>query len=138
MKQIFENSIIHKASLGSREVPQKIWARLVQSFWRLLDTNRQAKYIYTYIYLYICLGIRLVTEREEEAKKSKRISTHFQTKGIKNIYTTILQYLEIYRKTARLILPLGVSRGNNIENINLDFDQVFWCNYTMFRFTLRI
>ena len=27
--------------MGSREIPQKIWARSVQSFWRLLDTNRQ-------------------------------------------------------------------------------------------------
>ena len=41
-------------SLWSREVPQKIWARSVQPFRRLLDTNkqtdrqtdRQAKFIY--------------------------------------------------------------------------------------------
>ena len=33
--------IIHKPFLWSREVPQKIWARSVQPFWRLLDTNRQ-------------------------------------------------------------------------------------------------
>jgi len=33
--------IIHKSSLGSREVPQKIWAQSVQPFWRLLDTNKQ-------------------------------------------------------------------------------------------------
>ena len=53
-RQIFKNLIIHKPSLGSREIPQKIWARSVQSFWRLLDTNkqtnkqtdRQAKFIY--------------------------------------------------------------------------------------------
>ena len=53
-RQIFENLIIHKPSLGSRDVPQKIWARSVQPFWRLLDTNgqtdrqtdRQAKFIY--------------------------------------------------------------------------------------------
>ena len=52
--QIFENSIIPKPSMGSREVPQKIWVRSVQPFWRLLDTkgqtdkqtDRQAKYIY--------------------------------------------------------------------------------------------
>ena len=31
-RQIFENSIIHKPSLGSRDVPQKIWARSVQPF----------------------------------------------------------------------------------------------------------
>ena len=44
--------IIHKPFLGPREVPQKMWARSVQPFWRLLDTNeqtgkqtpRQAKY----------------------------------------------------------------------------------------------
>ena len=52
--QIFEILIIHKPSLGPREVPHKIWARLVQPFGRLLDTNkqtdkqpdRQAKFIY--------------------------------------------------------------------------------------------
>ena len=40
-RQIFEILIIHKPSLGSLDVPQKIWARSVQPFWRLLDTNRQ-------------------------------------------------------------------------------------------------
>ena len=40
-RQIFENLIIHKPFLGSHDVPQKIWARSVQPFWRLLDTNRQ-------------------------------------------------------------------------------------------------
>ena len=33
--------IIHKPSLWSRDVPQKIRARSVQPFWRLLDTNKQ-------------------------------------------------------------------------------------------------
>ena len=32
--------IFHKPSLGSREVPHKTWARLVQPFWRLLDTKQ--------------------------------------------------------------------------------------------------
>ena len=32
--------IFHKPSLGSREVPHKIWARSVQPFWRLLDTKQ--------------------------------------------------------------------------------------------------
>ena len=40
-RQIFEILIIHEPSLGSLDVPQKIWARSVQPFWRLLDTNRQ-------------------------------------------------------------------------------------------------
>ena len=40
-RQIFEILIIHKPSLGSLDVPQKIWARSVQPFWRLLDTNKQ-------------------------------------------------------------------------------------------------
>ena len=38
---LFKNLIIHKPSLGSREFPQKIWARSVQPFGRLLDTNRE-------------------------------------------------------------------------------------------------
>jgi len=33
--------IIHKPSLWPRDVPQKIWARSFQPFWRLLDTNKQ-------------------------------------------------------------------------------------------------
>jgi len=40
-RQIFEILIIDKPSLESLDVPQKIWARSVQLFWRLLDTNRQ-------------------------------------------------------------------------------------------------
>ena len=39
--QFFENLIMYKFSLGSREVQIKIWAWSVQPFWRLLDTNRQ-------------------------------------------------------------------------------------------------
>ena len=39
--QIFGNSIIHKPSLGLGEVPQQIWARSVQPFSHLLDTNKQ-------------------------------------------------------------------------------------------------
>ena len=42
--------IIHKPSLGWRDVLHKMWARSVQPFWRLLETNkqtdRQAKFIY--------------------------------------------------------------------------------------------
>ena len=57
-RQIFEISIIHKPSLVSREVPQKLWARSVQLFWRLLDTNKhpdkESKYIKgKYLFLYI-------------------------------------------------------------------------------------
>ena len=33
--------IIYKSSLGSHGVTQKIWARSVQPFWHLLDTNKQ-------------------------------------------------------------------------------------------------
>ena len=39
-RQIFEILIIHKHSLGSRDVLHKIWARSVQPFGRLLDTNK--------------------------------------------------------------------------------------------------
>ena len=46
-RQIFEILIIHKPSLWSRDVPQKIWARSVQPFWRgYKQTDRQAKFIY--------------------------------------------------------------------------------------------
>ena len=40
-RQIFEILIIQKPSLWWRDVPQKIWARSVKPFWRLLDTNKQ-------------------------------------------------------------------------------------------------
>ena len=48
-KQIFEILIIYKPSLGTCEVPHKIWARSVKSFFLFLEktdrqTNRQAKY----------------------------------------------------------------------------------------------
>jgi len=40
-KTHFFKNFIHKPSLWLRDVPQKIWARSVQPFWRLLDTNKQ-------------------------------------------------------------------------------------------------
>ena len=40
-KTKFKILIIHKPSMWSRDVPQKIWAWSVQPFWRLLDTNKQ-------------------------------------------------------------------------------------------------
>jgi len=46
--KFFENSIIYKPSLRSREVPQKIWACSVQPFFLYKQTDRQAKYIYRY------------------------------------------------------------------------------------------
>ena len=45
LRKIFEILIIHKSSLGSHYVLHTIYSRLVQPFWRLLNTNRQAKYI---------------------------------------------------------------------------------------------
>ena len=48
-RQIIEILIIHKPSLGPREVPHKIWAWSVQPFWRLLDTNRQTDKLNLYI-----------------------------------------------------------------------------------------
>ena len=51
-RQIFEILMIHKPSLGSPDVPQKIWARSVQPFWRLLDTNRQTSQICIWIKMF--------------------------------------------------------------------------------------
>ena len=48
----FEIRSIHKPSLGSFKVPQKIWARSFQPCWRILDTNRQSCKVYIYIYIY--------------------------------------------------------------------------------------
>ena len=41
LNTFFKTFINQKPSLWSRDVPQKIWARSVQPFWRLLNTNRQ-------------------------------------------------------------------------------------------------
>ena len=46
---IFLILIIHKLSLGSREVQYKIWVRSVEPFWRLSDTNGQTGKVYTYL-----------------------------------------------------------------------------------------
>ena len=46
-----KNFIIHKPSLWSRDLPQKIWARSVQPFRRLLDTNRQTNTKTSQIYI---------------------------------------------------------------------------------------
>ena len=61
--------IFHKPSLGSLDVPQKIWARSVQPFWRLLDTNNQTDRqtpkqtdkpnLYRYRPMYICIRLKL-------------------------------------------------------------------------------
>ena len=52
--QIFEILIIHKPSLGSRDVPYKIWSRSVQPFWRFwIQTDRQAKFIYIEVTFYL-------------------------------------------------------------------------------------
>ena len=49
---IFEILIIHKPSLGSCDVTHKIWARSVQLFFVYwIQTNRQAKYIYSIWYI---------------------------------------------------------------------------------------
>ena len=51
MKQIFKNSIIHKPSLGSLEVPQKIGPDRFSRFdvyW--IQTDKQSIYISRYIY----------------------------------------------------------------------------------------
>ena len=52
-RQIFETLITYKPSLGSREVPHKMWARSVQPFWRLLDTNGQTNRQTNKLSLYI-------------------------------------------------------------------------------------
>ena len=53
-RQIFENLIIHKPFLGSRKIPQKIWAQSVQPFRRLLNTNKQTDQQSKYINYYYC------------------------------------------------------------------------------------
>ena len=45
IKNVFEILIIHKPSLGSCEVPHKIWIRSVKPFIGYKQTDRQAKYI---------------------------------------------------------------------------------------------
>ena len=61
-RQIFEILIFHKPSLGCLDVPQKIWARSVQPFWRLLDTNKQTNRQAKFIYRSICKSAGLNTK----------------------------------------------------------------------------
>ena len=49
---IFKYLIIYKPSLGSCEVPHKIWARSVRPFLRLFDTNKQAPIRTSNVYIY--------------------------------------------------------------------------------------
>ena len=51
LKTHFFIFIINKPSLWSRDVPQKIWARSVQPFLRLLNTNKQTNTKTSQIYL---------------------------------------------------------------------------------------
>ena len=46
LKHLFLIFIIHKPSLWSRDVPQKIWARSVQPFGRLLDFITELKIVF--------------------------------------------------------------------------------------------
>ena len=49
--QFFVILSIHKPFLGSCEIPQKNWARLILLFWRFSVTNKQAKYsIYNFVF----------------------------------------------------------------------------------------
>ena len=81
--QIFQFLIIHKPSLGCREVPNKIWARSVQPFWRLLDTNGQ-----TYK-LNLCIDI---IDR-------KKIAIIFLQKMFTNVYYVMFQrFMKMYHK----------------------------------------
>jgi len=70
---IFEILIKHKPSLGTCKVPQKIWARSVQPFWRLWVTNiqlpKQSMYIVywcwaVYFMLNTLLNIKIHTQWE--------------------------------------------------------------------------
>ena len=77
-RQIFENSIIHKPSLGPREVPHKIWARSVLPFWRLLETNKQTDKQSIHR-LANCLIIKLKTTQYECKLKNLNLITYVRS-----------------------------------------------------------
>ena len=85
-RQIFEILMIHKPSLESLDVPQKIWARSVQPFWRILDTNkqtdrqtdRQAKFIYRFSKIMFSCAVQ------------KAFKTHFIKKSAMHVFTVLL------------------------------------------------
>ena len=88
--QIFQILIIHKPSLGSREVPHKIWARSVQPFWRLFDTNkqtnkidRQVKFIYRLIF---CLTYRFVSYAYAGSSFGTVVSLPISGKGWRSFF----------------------------------------------------
>ena len=59
-RQIYEILIIHKPSLGPREVPRKIWAWSIQPFWRL-DTNKPTPNCVSTIQAY-CRGFKVMKD----------------------------------------------------------------------------
>ena len=51
---------VQKPSLGSCEVPKKVWARSVQPFWRILDTNKQTDKLNLFIECFINASISIL------------------------------------------------------------------------------
>ena len=75
----FEILIIHKPSLGSRDVTQKIWTRSVQPFWRLLDTKKQIKKNFNQKYFFP------LQSHFSEFRKTTQRKIFFQRKSFQRI-----------------------------------------------------
>ena len=70
LRQIFAILTIHTPSLGSCEVPQQIWSRSVQPFWRISVTNKQTS---KGVYFSVCsLGLGKKKGGSGEKEKGKR------------------------------------------------------------------
>ena len=89
-RQIFKILIIHKPSLGSCEVPQKIWAESVQPF---LNTNKQTfrqtdkQSIYLYTYSLLLLAPLLQAPNDLLVLRRKEAKSYGTKKMVEGVWT---------------------------------------------------
>ena len=130
--------IYHKASLESGKVPQKIWARLVQPFWRLLDINKQTSYIYLQIsmrkenYFFVKNFKRTMKENVQFFTGGKVLRKLFHVGKLVKIYTSFSLICEVKIR----ILPISWQTKwlSTVELANIyDFIKCSQCNFNIFQ-----
>ena len=77
-RQNFDILLVHKPSY---EIPHKIWARSMQPFWRLLDTNKQTDKTNLYIIDYWAISIVNIFSMYSLKTKAKKKFADFIKKN---------------------------------------------------------
>ena len=134
--------MIHKPSRESLDVPQKIWARSVQPFWLLLDTNKQTNKQTDKPNLYIDIYASARTNLGNEG--------FFQQKSTSSkLESWMMSGHTIRKKTeiTTLFLIQGASRHSLILTLNccyfikyffLDFEKLKVLIGNLFQFWLTL